>query len=424
MGHKFDVMVRSHIPMVEDPEVARYVDSVLQKLVRPIRKQPFEFKSSVALHNSLNAFAVPGGHVYVFSGMIMNLDNEAELAGVMAHELAHVTQRHVAARIERSQYLTLGALLAGIAGIAIGGPGGAAAMIGAAGASQSAMLNYSRMDESEADNLGLQYLVAAGYPASGMVGGFKILRQKNWMSGINVPTYLSTHPALGDRINGLSARIAGMPNQGKANFDNSKFIRVKTLLWARHGDPDVALRRFSGNDGLSLMGRGITLARQNRVKEAAEAFAKALKAAPNDPLIQREAGIFHFRKGDMAKSEPLLAKALASDRNDYMASFFYGRLLDETGRQKQAPEYYKEVLRHVPQDPEVHEAFARSLGKAGNNYLAYIHLAYSAIYANNKKMAEQHVKRARTISERMPDKKPFMALEKIYNERKEIWDKS
>lgn len=73
------------------------------------------------------------------------------------------------------------------------------------------MLNYSRVDENEADHIGLQYLVAAGYPPAGMVGGFKVLRQKSWMSGTSVPTYLSTHPAIGDRINGLQARIKTLP---------------------------------------------------------------------------------------------------------------------------------------------------------------------------------------------------------------------
>ena len=127
MGHKFDVMVRSHLPIVEDPEVSQYVAGVLKRLVRAIPPQPFEFTSSVVLHNALNAFAVPGGYVFVFTGMIMNLEREEELAGVLAHELAHVTQRHVAARLERAQYLTLGSLLVAVAGVALGGPAGGAA---------------------------------------------------------------------------------------------------------------------------------------------------------------------------------------------------------------------------------------------------------------------------------------------------------
>ncbi len=425
MGRKFDVMMRSSMPIIEDPEIKYYMDDVLERLKKAMPPQPYEFKASVILHNALNAFAVPGGFVFVFSGMLMNLNNEAELAGVLAHELAHVTHRHVSARMERAQYLTLGSLLLAVAGIALGGPAGAPIAATATGASQSAMLNYSRLDESDADNTGLQYLVKAGYPPSAMAGGFKILRQKNWMSGVNIPTYLSTHPAIGDRVNTISARAAAMPEHIRnQSFDNTRFKRVQTLLWARYGDTQSALHRFSGKDGLSQMGRGMVLSRMNRVKEAATAFENALQASPDDPLVLRQAGIFHFRKGDMAKAENLLKKAMQKDRKDYMASFYYARLLDETGRSKNAPAYYRDVLRSVPQDPEVHEAFGRSLGQAGDNYNAYIHLAYGAMYANNKKLTERYLKQARELGKNRSDLSALNRLENIYKERKEIWDKS
>ncbi|MBE6441982.1 MAG: hypothetical protein E7022_06570 [Desulfovibrio desulfuricans] len=425
MGRKFDVMIRSNMGIVDDPEVRQYVTRILQRLVKAAPPQPFEFKAAVILHNSLNAFAVPGGYVYVFTGLIMNLNREEELAGVLAHELAHVTQRHVASRLERAQYVTLGSLLLAIAGVAAGGSGGGAIAAGAIGAGQSAMLNYSRMDETEADQIGLQYLTASGYPPMGMVGGFKVLRQKSWMSGTSVPTYLSTHPAIGDRINGLTARIQGM---GKAVLDrrqdNTQFIRVQTLLWARYGDSQAALQRFSRKDALSLMGRGMVLARLNRVNEATKAFDEALAAAPADPLVLREAGIFHYRKGDMSRAEGLLLEAMRRDARDYMAAFFYARMLDETGRQGQAPRYYKEVLRHVPEDAEVHEAYARSLGKAGDTLNAYIHMTYGALYSNNRKQAERHFNQAKALAGRAGDRRAFQRLETAYKERKEIWDKN
>lgn len=424
MGHKFDVAVRANMPIVEDPEVSQYVNGLIRRLVKSIPPQPFDFKTAVILHNALNAFAVPGGYVFVFTGLIMNLEREDELVGVLAHELAHVTQRHVASRLERAQYLTLGALLAAVAGIALGGPAGAAAAVGAQGASQSALLNYSRLDESEADHIGLQYLVSAGYPPGGMVGGFKVLRQKSWMSGISIPTYLSTHPAIGDRVNGLSARVATFPAEIRnRKLDNSRFQRVKTLLWARYADEQAALQRFAGKDGLSAMGRGIVLARQNRVAEAGKAFEAALAAAPDDPLVLREAGIFHYRKGNMNKAEPLLAKAMRRDPGDYMASFFYARLLDETGRQNEASAHYKEVLRRLPEDPEVHEAYARSLGKGSDRLSAYIHLAYSALYANRKKQAERYFNEAKALAARSPNNREFKRLETAYKERQEIWEK-
>ena len=425
MGEKFDVMVRSNLPIIEDPEVKQYVDYMLARLVKAIPPQPFTFKATTILHNSLNAFAVPGGYVYVFTGLIMNLDKEEELAGVLAHELAHVTQRHVASRLQKAQFVTLGSLLLAVAGVAAGGAGGGALAMGALGAGQSAMLNYSRLDENEADQIGLQYLIAAGYPPDGMVAGFKVLRQKSWMSGISVPTYLSTHPALGDRINGLQARIQTM---GKSvqnrSQDNKRFTRVKTLLWARYGDDQAALQRFSGSDGLSSMGRGIVLARQNRINEASTAFDQALKAAPDDPLVLREAGAFHYRKGDMGRADGLLSKAMRIDPKDYMAAFFYARMLDETNRQAQAANYYKQVLRYVPEDAEVHDAYARSLGKTGNTPDAYIHMAYSAIYSHNKKLAERYFNEAKSMSARTTDKTAFKRLETVYKERKEIWDKN
>ena len=425
MGHKFDVMIRSNMGIVEDPEVSLYVNQIVERLVKTLPPQPFNFKAAVILHNSLNAFAVPGGYVYVFTGLIMNLDKEEDLAGVLAHELAHVTQHHVASRLERAQFVTIGSLLLAIAGVAVGGSSGGALAVGALGAGQSAMLNYSRIDETEADQIGLQYLVAAGYPPQGMVDGFKVLRQKSWMSGTNVPTYLSTHPAIGDRINGLQARIQGMGKavQGRTQ-DNKRFTRVKTLLWARYGDEQAARQRFAGKDGLSCMGRGIVLARINRVTEANKAFDEALAASPNDPLILREAGAFHYRKGDMSRADGLLRQAMRLDPRDYMASFFYARMLDETGRQAQAAQYYKEVLRYVPEDAEVHEAYARSLGKAGDSAGAYIHMAYSALYSNNKKQAERYFNQAKALSGKAANPRDFQRLEAAYKERKEIWDKN
>ncbi len=104
------------------------------------------------------------------------------------------------------------------------------------------------------------------------------------------------------------------------------------------------------------------------------------------------------RKGDMSRADGLLRQAMRLDPRDYMASFFYARMLDETGRQAQAAQYYKDVLRYVPEDAEVHEAYARSLGKTGDTAGAYIHMAYSALYSNNKKQAERYFNQAKALS--------------------------
>ncbi len=425
MGRKFEVLIRSQLPIVEDPEVSLYVKGIVDKIAKVIPPQPFKFTTGVILHNSLNAFAVPGGHVFVFTGLIMQLSNEAELAGVMAHEMAHVTQRHVAERINRGKYLTLATLLAAVAGVVAGGEGGAALAAGAFGAGQSAMLNYSRMDETEADDVGYQYLVAAGYPPMGMAGGFLKIREKSAMiGGGRVPTYLSTHPDIGVRITSVLAKARSGPQAlNKRKVNNTQFKRVQTLLWARYGTIQAARHRFaSEKTPLALMGTAMLLARENKIQEASAAFNKALAAAPKDPLILREAGAFHYRKGDTSLAENLLTTSIQLDPRDYMAQFFYARLLDETGRTLNAEPYYKEILRILPEDQEVHAAYARSLGRSGKHFHAYLHLAYSALYRNDKKRTKQYFEQARSNARTPEDKTTIARFDAKYKERKEIWD--
>ncbi|MBQ7738542.1 MAG: M48 family metalloprotease [Desulfovibrionaceae bacterium] len=423
MGHKFDAAIRAQLPVIDDPEVSRYVSKLLERLVKTLPPQPFQFKSTVILNNAMNAFAVPGGYVYVLTGLMMNFESEAELAGVLAHELAHVTQRHVASRLERAQYMTFGSLLLAVAGVALGGPGGGALAVGAMGAGQSAMLNYSRMDETEADQIGLQYINAAGFQPMGMVRAFKALRQKSRMQGAgNVPTYLSTHPAIGDRIAGLTARIQKLPAKFRAaREDNKNFLRVRALLWARYGDTQTALHMFRGGDGLSAMGRGIVFARQNNVNQARAAFDEAVSKSPNDPLVLREAGSFHFRKGDLNRSQTLLTTALRLAPNDYMADYYYARLLDVQGKHSEAVYHFKSVLRAVPDEAEVHEDYAKSLNNSGQRALAYIHLAYSAIYSGNKKKAEQYVNQAKPLAKTADEKRALTRMTDKYEEYKKIW---
>ena len=117
MGREFDALVRSSMPLVEDPEVRNYVQDIVNRIVGTLPPQPYKFRTSVLLEPSLNAFATPGGFVFVHTGLIQNLNHESELAGVLAHEIAHVTQRHIAKRMERGQVVSLATLAAAVAGL-------------------------------------------------------------------------------------------------------------------------------------------------------------------------------------------------------------------------------------------------------------------------------------------------------------------
>jgi predicted Zn-dependent protease len=425
LGRKFEVLIRSRMPLIEDPEVKLYVQGIVDRLAASIPPQPFPFLAQVVLEPSMNAFAVPGGNVFVQTGLIAELDHESELAGVLGHELAHVTQRHVAMSIERNQVITVASLLGALAGLLLGGgQGGGALLAGSMAAGQTAMLNYSRGDETEADQMGIQYLIKAGYPPSGIISSFKKIRAKQWATGIDVPTYLSTHPDVGTRIAEMAARVQTLPPSIRnRKDDDARFLRVKALIVARYEDPDMAAQRFAKapeNDAVSQMGKGILAARRNRVPEADAAFGKALALAPDSALIRREAGRFYYTTGDK-RAIRTLRGALDLDPRDLMAQFFYARALDAAGSKRDAQDYYAQVLRTVPEDSEVHYAYGRSLGESGQNFPAYLHLAYSAVYENDTRKVKTMLRQARAAARTQEDKDALARLEGVIRERSEYW---
>jgi predicted Zn-dependent protease len=172
---------------------------------------------------------------------------------------------------------------------------------------------------------------------------------------------------------------------------------------------------------LARMGEGMILARQSKIPDAAKAFETSLQCGPDDALVLREAGIFHYSKGDQNRAGPLLLRAMTKDPGDYMARFYYARLMDETGAPQAAHPYYKEVLRHIPDDADVHEFYGRSLGKANMLFPAYLHLAYAALFSNNKKKTEQFMGQAKGAIRSPSDQAQFDRFNERYKERSEIW---
>lgn len=427
LGRKFNVLIRSNLPLVQDPEVVEYIGSIVARLSKNMPPQPFPFTSSVIRHNAVNAFACPGGYIFVHTGLILAMEHEAELAGVIAHELAHVTQHHIARRIENSQWISILSMVGALAGAFIGGEGGTAAIAGSMAAGQAAMLNYSRSDEAEADQVGMSYLTKGGYPPRGMVGAFEIMGRRQWIMGSSIPTYLSTHPGVADRVKDMGVRVQNLPaNIRNKKDDDVQFLRIQALVRARYSDPQPAGQIFTQQlDGpnrcMALMGQGILAARQNKINDAASAFDSALACAPDDQLIIREAGRFHYTKGNKNRGMELLNKAVSLNRNDTMALFYYARSLADSGDNAKAIEYTHEVLRIVPEDSEVHTLLARYYANVGNMFNANLHMAYGALYSNNKKRVEQFFSKAKELAKSPEEKGRVERFETAYEDRKEFW---
>lgn len=430
LGKKIRASVRSSLPIVEDPEVVAYVQEVMDRLMRTVPPQPFEYSISVVRHNAFNAFAAPGGNLFLFTGLILGVDHESEMAGVLAHEIAHATQRHIAGRIAQMQKVSLLSLAGALLGAFLGGDAGSALMVGSTAAGQAAQLSYSRADESDADHVGMSYLVKAGYPPRGMAGAFEKIRRQQWMMGTSVPAYLSTHPAVQERITYLNARVSALPADIRNRKDSdTRFKRIQALVRARFSDPDQAMAVFDKQTRekgpakcLAYMGQGIVHARNNRINEANLAFDNALSCAPNESLIAREAGMFHYLRGKKDRAPALLTRALQLNPNDYIALFFYARLQADSGDLRAARNNYRKILASVPDDPEVHFFYAQALGRDKQMFKAYLHMAYNALYLNDKKKAEQNRDRAKNAIQTPEDEEDIKQFNAAFKERQEIFE--
>lgn len=425
LGRKVHRLIRAQLEIIEDREITDYIQEIAVSLEKAAPPQPFPLKVDVVNHNAVNAFATVAGYMVIFSGLILNVETESELASIMAHELAHITQRHVARNIERSKIVSLGSLIGVLAGIFIGSDAGGAVTVGSLAGGQSALLKYSREDEREADQVGLNYLMAAGYNPSGMVSAMQKMRRMQWFSGGSIPSYLSTHPGMDERVSYLRDRINRFdPEILERRDDNSSLKRVQTLLRARYVDPSTALSHFremKDDQCLVYLGKGIANSRMNRVADARENFEELVRCDSSDPLFLREAGTFYFQFGDPTRAGELLQKAVMLRPRDPIAILYYARILNEKGDPATAITYLERALQILPEDPGSHEHMARVYGGQDNNFMAHLHMAYSHVYENNRRQASFHREKARELARDEQQKKRMENLDNAYKEQAEFW---
>lgn len=434
LGEKFNALVQARLPMVEDAEIKGYVRELVDRVAKNMNAQPFPLTVSVVKDNSMNAFAAPAGYVYVFTGLILNLSHESELAAVIAHELAHVSQRHIASKVESMKYLSIAQVLGMLAGAALGMAAnnpemGGAMVLGSQAAAAQTFLKYSREDERAADDVGMNYLTAAGYNPRGMTGAFTTMRRMKYLKGLgDVPAYLSTHPGIPERIAYLEDRIKNMPVDltGRAN-DNAKFLRVQTLIRARYTDPSLALAYYSklGDKAscLDKLGKAIALSRTQNIALAAKPFDAALACSGNDALFQREAGRYFMKIRQYAKAKTLLRRAYEQNPADLEAEREYALLLAQEGDHARALQLMSAVMLRQDNNPETHAEYGRMLGESGDLFGAHLHLAYAAIYRSDEDQAEFQVDKAKALAASEEQRNQFSRLEKLYEKRKEFWRK-
>ncbi len=403
LGREFLRVVFRHYERVEDPLIVKYVQSVGAEIVAVLPNQPFAYHFYVLNKTDYNAFASPAGHIFVNSGLIEAMETEAELAGIIAHEIAHVTSRHISQKIERGKKIGIGVLAGIAAGIFLGMAGSATAAqaitLGSVAAGESLALSYSREDERQADQLGLQYLQKAGYGGKGLIRILNKMRSQQWFGPTQVPTYLQTHPASEDRIAYLDNWLASAP-QTAAKSESPLFLKTHTRVSALYGDEEMVRQSFSDRlaatpvDPMAHYGYGLLMARGENRREAILHFRKALEQRAFDADILTELGKAYYLDGQILKGLNALKGAISIEPNNPESYFFLGRVQLELGQYEHAEETFLSLLKKEPHYDEAYYFLGETFGKRGNLGEAHYYLGLYYQKKDNLRKAGFHLNRA------------------------------
>src|SRR5882672_8710653 len=230
---------------LDDPELTEYVNEVGRRIVAATSDGQQDFEFFLVRDNTINAFAMPGGFVGVHTGLILAAQTESELAGVLSHEVAHVTQHHLARLLGKQEQMSIPTLAAVILGIlaARSRPDVTQAVIaGASAASVQSQLNYTRDFEREADRIGFQYLQQDGFDVTAMGTFFGRMQKATRLYENNAPAYLRTHPLNTERIADMQNRAQNA--EYKQSPDSVEFHLARAKVVAEQGQPRDAVAHF------------------------------------------------------------------------------------------------------------------------------------------------------------------------------------
>jgi beta-barrel assembly-enhancing protease len=291
MGRQLAAEVDKQAKFIDDPVITEYVNRVAQNLVlHSDAKIPFTVK--VIDSDEVNAFALPGGFFYVNKGLILAADNEAELAGVMAHEISHVIARHAVENQTKANLMQYGML----AGILLGGPILSNVLYNGGGFLEGmAFLKFSRNAEAEADKLGTQYLYAAGYDPTALATMFEKLEGKEKKKPGTMSKLFKDHPAPADRRAASLALAARFPEREEYVISTSEFNRVKARLLRLSNSRATAAGEIKGSDD-GTPGRPTLKRRQPTPDDPSTAPADGIQPKPTEskpeepPKLKRNPG--------------------------------------------------------------------------------------------------------------------------------------
>jgi len=342
IGAEVFAQLRQQTHFIDDPLLLRYLNDLGSRLMSAASGTRFPPHFVLIQSPTINAFTVPGGHIAVYSGLMLTADNESELAGVLAHEIAHATHRHIARMVAAQTGNNISAIAGFIAAILLGAinpeAGAAAATLGVAGAAQN-QLNFTRMHEREADRFAIQTLVRSHIDPDGLVRFFqKLQRQSGSQPGTQME-YLRTHPLNNERISAAENRISQIPRSQLGEVDSLPFRLARARLAGLTGLkgihlPDEQSRKYAeavasmrnghyhrATKALEALDQatpgtlwfGLPLARGlhqiGKDKQAETKLDQLIALYPNNAILMRQSVLWRI---DSGQPDAALAKAQAA----------------------------------------------------------------------------------------------------------------
>ncbi len=394
LGEELMKRVRADSSYMSDAEATEYLNRLGYRLVAAGQSSPYNFFFFPIRDKSLNAFALPGGFIAVHSGLIVAAQSESELAGVISHEIGHVTQRHIARMLTEGQNswaMTLGSILLALLAARAGGSSGGDAAMGIVMGTQAAMiqkqLGYSRDAEREADRAGLESLTKADFDPHGMESFFKRLQQNNrWYESASL-AYISTHPMTSERMSDMQNRTRHLPTvQHRDSVDFSLIqARMRVLQETRFDGWKSAAESFKNDlkSTLSAQQRtaaqyGLSLAyqRMNQKTLALEHVREAKKLVKGDNVFLDKLLselTFETAKTESQKNDALkLAQSLVKKYpHSSLAVNNCAELLYQAGRHNEVVHLMRNQDALGRNDPDYHAYLARSYEALGQKSLAF-----------------------------------------------------
>ena len=379
IGNRIMRDIRADPAFVDEPEVADYITGLGTRLMAGADTPRRDVTYFVLQEDVINAFALVGGHIGIHTGLFILSQNESELAGVMAHEIAHILQKHQARTIagaNRASWASLAALavavLASRAGSSSSGQVTEAAATAAAAYQVQNMLDYTREHEREADRVGLTLLERAGFDANGMAGFFERLMRANRLNEFKgAPSYLRTHPLTTERIADMQDRTPSAVFRA-GRTDSFEYRLVRARLRAFTGSPSEAvsqLRAELAEKGVVRLREdvyGLALAqRRARDFEGAWKTLEPIRQVDSHASFERLAAQLLSDRGRHDEAMELYRKALKSFGDSRGLAQGYVELLVDRGMYREALAEAEMRLRKFPEDYRLYELQARAFEATG-----------------------------------------------------------